>query len=201
MLKPYIFVIMKYDLSDNQGEILPNLLGLKTVEDIGMSEFEGFLKSEIIFTEKLSNRTRFSEKYICQIHKLALGHLYSFAGKYRTVNISKAGFPFAAAKYLPEIMRQFDNDILSNLNTSYSNKADLINDIAVVHSELLFIHPFREGNGRTARVLANLMSRKNGYSSLKFELINFDEYVYAVQNAANKDYTKMTSLIQSIFQD
>lgn len=201
MLKPYIFVIMKYDLSDNQGEILPNLLGLKTVEDIGMSEFEGFLKSEIIFTEKLSNRTRFSEKYICQIHKLALGHLYSFAGKYRTVNMSKAGFPFAAAKYLPEIMRQFDNDILSNLNTSYSNKADLINDIAVVHSELLFIHPFREGNGRTARVLANLMSRKNGYSSLKFELINFDEYVYAVQNAANKDYTKMTSLIQSIFQD
>ena len=115
--------------------------------------------------------------------------------------MSKAGFPFAAAKYLPETMRQFDNDILSNLNTSYSNKADLINDIAVVHSELLFIHPFREGNGRTARVLANLMSRKNGYSSLKFELINFDEYVYAVQNAANKDYTKMTSLIQSIFQD
>jgi cell filamentation protein len=50
---------MKYETLNSQSEVLPNLLGLKTVEDIAMSEFEGFLKSEIVLSEKLSSRTKF----------------------------------------------------------------------------------------------------------------------------------------------
>lgn len=192
---------MKYDISNSEGEILPNLLGLKTIEEIGLSEFEGFLTAEITLTEKLSSKTKFSEKYIKQIHQSALGHLYSFAGKYRDVNMSKGGFPFAAAKYLPETMAQFDLELLSNLPASYQNKEDLIKDIATVHAELLFIHPFREGNGRTARVLANLMSRKEGYESLRFEKIEFNKYVNAVQASADKDYGLMIELITAIFPD
>ena len=42
---------MKYDLPDSQDEILPNLLDLKSVEEISLSEFEGFLKAEILLTE------------------------------------------------------------------------------------------------------------------------------------------------------
>lgn len=78
----------------------------------------------------------------------------------------------------------------------------MIQDIAKVHGELLFIHPFHEGNGRTARILTNLMCRKQGYESLNFELINdnrFDAYVSAVQQSAKKDYTKMQEIIQLIF--
>jgi cell filamentation protein len=200
-IQRHIFVIMKYEISDNQGEILPNLLGLKTSDEIGVSEFEGFLTAEIFLTEKLTTKTKFTEKYIKQIHKKALGHLYSFAGKYRDVNMSKGGFPFAAAKFLPETMAQFDNEILSILPSSYSNKEDLIKDIAIIHAELLFIHPFREGNGRTARLLANLMSRKNGFGSLRFEEIDYDKYISAVQEAAMKKYSKMIDLITTIFPD
>ena len=83
--------------------------------------------------------------------------------------MSKGGFPFAAAKFLPESMSVFEKEILSKLKNTYNKKEDLVRDIATVHGELLFIHPFREGNGRTARLLANLMSRKAGYKSLKFE--------------------------------
>jgi cell filamentation protein len=60
---------MKYKLPNNESEILPNLLGLKSAEDIGLSEFEGFLKAEILFTEKLSSGTKFSVKYIKDLHK------------------------------------------------------------------------------------------------------------------------------------
>ena len=42
---------MQYDLPDSQDEILPNLLDLKSVEEIGLSKFEGFLKAEILLTE------------------------------------------------------------------------------------------------------------------------------------------------------
>ena len=205
-IMPYIceLQIMKYDSPNSQSEILPNLLGLNSAEDIALSEFEGFLRAEIELTEKLTNRTKLNIAYILKIHKLSLGHLYSFAGKYRDVNISKTGFPFAAARFLPETMQSFEVEILSQLKNRYSDKSQLVSDIAKVHGEFLFIHPFREGNGRAARILANLMSRKQGFGPLKFEMITderFDEYVSAVQASASKDYIKMEKLINSIFPD
>lgn len=195
---------MKYQASNNQGEILPNKLGLKTEKEINEAEFEGFLRAEIYLTEKLTSRTKFNVKYILKLHAEAFKHLYDFAGKLRDVNLSKGGFPFAAAKFLPQTMQTNEKDVLDSLKNSYENKEELIADIAVVHGELLFIHPFREGNGRTARLLANLMVRKEGYGSLRFEKVGkleFEEYVAAVQNCGTKDYTKMINFIRSIFPD
>ena len=204
MCWPHVLYIclVKYTSPDSQNEALPNLLGLESTEEISKSEFEGFLKAEILLTESLTRQTKFTVDYILDLHKLALSHLYSFAGKFRDVNLSKGGFPFAAARFLPESMATFQKEILSTLPSTYADKADLIQDIAKVHGELLFIHPFREGNGRTARVLANLMCRKEGYDSLQFDKIGekeFEGYIQAVQKSAEKDYGKMTEFIQSIF--
>ena len=193
---------MKYQIPNSQSEILPNLLGFKSMEEIALSEFEGFLKAEILLSESLTSRTKFNVTYILKIHKVAMGHLYAFAGKYRDVNMSKAGFPFAAAKYLPDTMKTFEKDILSKLPNKYKNQDGLIRDIAVVHGELLVIHPFREGNGRTARILANLMSLKEGYGLLQFDKVGekeFKFYVAAVQKSAEKKYKKMEEFIRSIF--
>lgn len=189
---------MKYSLSSDENEILPNLLGIDNQKDIETSEFEGFLRAELTLTDKLSIRTRINLKYILNIHKLSLGHLYSFAGKYRNVNMSKGGFVFPSAQFIPNNMETFENEILSKLPNKYSNQLQLIIDLSKVHGELLFIHPFREGNGRTARLLANLMARKQGIPSLKFEKIKFDDYVKAVQKVSEKDYSLMQKLISSI---
>ena len=197
-----VYLSMKYKSPDSQGEVLPNLLGLTKIEDINASEFEGFLRAEIYLSEHLTGRTKFNVAYILKIHKLALGHLYSFAGQLRSVNLSKGGFAFASARFLPETMSAFENEILLQLPNRYKSTNELIKDIAIVHGELLFIHPFREGNGRTARLLANLMSRKAGYGSLKFEKVGkkeFEKYVSAVQSCAGKDYAKMIKFIGSIF--
>ncbi len=193
---------MKYQTPNTQNEILPNLPGLTQLEEILLSEFEGFLQAEIILTEELTVRTKLNLKYILRIHKLALGHLYFFAGKYREVNLSKGGFPFAAARFLPETMNAFQAEILFKLPNKYDNTDLLISDVAKVHAELLFIHPFREGNGRTARILANLMVRKQGFTSLKFEKVGkneFELYVSAVQKAAGKDYSLMEEFIRFVF--
>ena len=194
----------KYDSPNDQNEILPNLLGLNSIEEIGLAEFEGFLRTEIQLTESLTSRTKFNVSYILRMHKQSLSHLYSFAGKYRDVNISKGGFAFPASRFLSQTMEEFETQILSRLPNKYNSKDELIHDIAKVHGELLFIHPFREGNGRTARMLANLMSRKQGHDSLKFELItekDFSSYVSAVQSSADKNYKKMEIIIDSIFPD
>jgi cell filamentation protein len=196
---------LKYQVSslEDSNYILPNILNLDKEEDIERAEFEGFLRSERIMIETLSRETLFNNKYIQTVHYYALYHLYSFAGNYRTVNMSKDGFFFPPARYIPESMNNFEKNILNNLPDSYQNQIDLIKDIALIHSELLFIHPFREGNGRTARIIANMMSYKAGYNRLKFEEITkknkFDKYVLAVQKAGIKKYNYMIEIIEEIF--
>jgi cell filamentation protein len=195
---------MKYNTPDDEHEILPNLLGFSLEKEIGLSEFEGFVTAEILLAEALTLATKFDVNYILKIHYLALKHLYAFAGKFREVNMSKRGFTFPAARFLPQSMMQFEMEMLSKLPKKYSEKESLIKDVAKVHAELLFIHPFREGNGRTARILANQMLRKAGYNPLKFELIENEKrdfYIACVQKAANQDYTCMEDLIRSIFPD
>jgi len=193
---------VKYDLPDEEGEVLSNLLGLTTAGEVAEAEFEGFLQAEILLSQSLTERTRFTLKYICEIHRLALEHLYSFAGKFRQVNLSKAGFTFPAARFLDQSLQEFERKILNALPDRYSTVEALVRDIAVVHAELLFIHPFREGNGRTARILAGLMARKHGFEGLNLEAManaNFSEYVRAVQRAAGEDYAPMIAFIGSVF--
>lgn len=99
-------------------------------------------------------------------------------------------------------MKEFEESILNKLPATYKDQNELIRDIAKVHAEFLFIHPFREGNGRTARVLANLMARKAGFGRLRFEKItkdNFNQYVLAIQKAAFQDYSEMERIISSVF--
>lgn len=155
--------------------------------------------AEILFTEKLTPNTKFSVKYICDIHRTALKELYTFAGRFRSVNISKGGFVFPAGRFIPDSMRIFEEEILSQLPDHYTSQQALIKDIAKVHGELLFIHPFREGNGRTSRILANLMARKQGYPGLNFKRIDFNEYIIAVQQVARKDYSRMEQIIAYTF--
>lgn len=192
----------KYSASKGENELLPNLLKLTDKKAIEQSEFEGFLLAELTLTDELSNWTKFNVKYIKKIHKIALGHLYSFAGKYRTVNMSKGGFLFPTAKFISQSMNAFNSEILLKMPNKYADKESLIKDIAKVHGELLFIHPFREGNGRTARVLANLMARKQGYKGLNFKIIDkklFPKYVAAVQAVSDKNYLPMERVIKLLF--
>ena len=193
----------KVDPNEDEHEVLPNKLGLTTKADVEKEEAKGFIDANVDLTLGLDATVKFDEAYIMAIHEKALQHLYKFAGKLRTVNLSKGGFMFPAAQFLPNGMQDFQTEILSNLKDEYSNKEELIEAIAKVHGELLYIHPFREGNGRTARMLANLMSYKAGYERLKFEKLDseemFNKYIKAVQKVGLKQYQPMVEIITFVF--
>lgn len=162
---------MKYDLPGDQGEVLPNLLGLTEQRAVELSEAEGFLRAEITLYDELDDGSVFDLAYLQRMHRLALGHLYAFAGEWREVNLSKGGFNFPSAKFLDATMQEFERSMLKPLPDLYQDREALIRDVALVHGELLFIHPFREGNGRTARLLADMMAQKQGYGKLRWERI------------------------------
>lgn len=194
---------MKYDSPNSEDEILPNRLGLTNSIEIGREEYRGFVRAEIKYESELDIINQFDWKLICEIHKTALGHLYDFAGKLRSVNISKGGFLFPAAQHLDAAVFVFEENFLKTIPEQIPDVNDLIDITAPIHAELLFIHPFREGNGRVIRFFTNLIALKHGFDRFNFEWIlenRMNEYIASVQAAADKNYEPMKRLFRNFGQ-
>jgi cell filamentation protein len=73
--------------------------------------------------------------------------------------------------------------------------------MATVHAELVLVHPFRDGNGRCARLLAVLMGLQAGLPVLDFTGVRGRErtrYIAAVHAALDRDYEPMTAVFRGI---
>ncbi|TNE81953.1 MAG: cell filamentation protein Fic [Bacteroidetes bacterium] len=187
----------KYLIPGEELEVLPNLLGIVNPQEIGRQEFIGFIKAQEYCIDRLEIETRFTLVYLLAIHKKALGRLYSFAGKLRTVNMSRGGFAFPAAHVLPQAMVIFESQMLQPLNNPFMESPEFIRCLARMHAELLYLHPFREGNGRTVRLFTNLISLKNCGVEVDFHLIlenHKSAYIQAIQQSVVEDYSLMEEL-------
>lgn len=66
---------------------------------------------------------------------------------------------FANPNFISNLMEKFEKDFLAKYTPChFENIDELAYALGIVHIEFILIHPFREGNGRTARLLANLMA-------------------------------------------
>src|SRR5579872_5954686 len=155
----------------SRGRVQKNLLGIRSVREMDQAESEALIRVTEEAFDRYTEDHRFVADDICTIHRLWLGDIYEWAGRYRTVNLFKDGFPFAPATEVPRLMREFETGPLRE-STPCRNPGDrfdrLPRPIAVVHAELVLIHPFRDGNGRCARLLASLMALQLGLPPLDF---------------------------------
>lgn len=175
--------------------VLRNLLGITSKEEMEHVEEERF---EVLMEEaanRFDSHHSFTAQDILWLHKFWLNGIFSWAGAYRTVNIGKGGFMFATAAHVPELMRQFQNDQLERLTPcNFEPIEKVAAALAEVHVELILIHPFREGNGRIARLLSVLMALQAGLPPLDFSDLQGtkrEEYFYAIQAGMDRDYLPM----------
>ncbi len=101
-------------------------------------------------------------------------------------------------------MEEFERDVLARYTPCNSkDRADNIRALAETHAELVLIHPFREGNGRLARILSILMALQAGLPLLDFSSIaekKKQEYFVAVQAGLGKNYGPMERLFAEIIE-
>jgi len=128
--------------------------------------------------------------------------IYAWAGEYRQVNLGKDGFMFAAAHLIPGLMKELERGPLRQFTPCrFSTVEEQAHALAVVHAELILIHPFREGNGRCARLVATLMGLQAGLPALNFGGIRGEEkkrYISAVHAALGRDYAPMTAIFRRV---
>lgn len=179
----------------SRRRVLRNLLGIKRKREIEHVELREQFRAteELIDTYGLDHR--FTSDDIRRIHRIWLAPVYAWAGEYRKVNMTKDGFTFAAAAQIPRLMASFEKDLLRKYTPCRGKSTvEIAFALAVVHTELVLIHPFREGNGRVARILATLMGLQAGLPALDFSGIRGrrrKEYFAAVQAGVARDYRPM----------
>ena len=188
----------------SDGMVLRNLLGITSKEEMEHVEEERFGRLMDEATTRFDSDHRFTAQDILWLHKFWLDGVFSWAGAYRTVNIGKGGFMFAATAHVPELMRQFENDQLVRLTPCrFEQIEDVAAALAEVHVELVLIHPFRDGNGRIARLLSVLMALQAGLPPLDFSELQGvmrDGYFAAVQAGMDRDYKPMERIFNGVIE-
>ncbi|HHQ6627623.1 TPA: Fic/DOC family protein [Serratia fonticola] len=179
---------------DSDEQVLANKLGIADPDEID--------DAELVLLEQLY-RSVFEEHFplgqltvgmLKNWHHRWLGNIYEWAGQERTVNISKGGFMFAPCAQLPKLLNEFDMKYLARYTPCTGmSEQKLIEAIAITHLELILIHPFREGNGRLSRLLADVMAVQGDYKPLDYQSWeqNKAQYISAIHAGMSLDYEPM----------
>jgi cell filamentation protein len=132
----------------------------------GKSKSKAYALFESSFIESIEIGTT---KGLQQIHGYLFGGLYDFAGQIRNKNISKGGFQFAMAQFLPATLQQIE-ELPKNT----------FDEIANTYVEMNIAHPFMEGNGRSTRIWLDLMLKKQLNQCVDWSKIAKNDYHQAM---------------------
>jgi len=153
-------------------------------------------KAILFLDDLVKDNEPISEWNIKNIHQLILKDIYNEnAGRYRKENVTIKGATHIPPDYLkvPELMEK----LILTYNTW--NEYHPIIQAALLHGELVKIHPFVDGNGRTSRLLMNLVLMNNGYNPVIIKKESRLKYYEALDKAhTTGDYTDFVKLVNKL---
>jgi cell filamentation protein len=157
---------------------LENKFGIKNSAELARKEERISKKRAVELFENgmLENLEAGKFQTLCEIHKYLFDDIYDFAGKIRTVNLSKGNFRFAPLMYLETAIK--------NVDKMPQNTFD---EIVEKYVEMNIVHPFREGNGRSMRIWLDMMLKKQIGQVVDWSKIEKEDYLMAMERSPIKD--------------
>ena len=127
---------------------------------------------------------------LARVHEYLFGELYDFAGKVRTVNISKGNFRFASVANLTAALDAIDK-----------MPHGTFDEIVEKYVEMNVAHPFREGNGRAMRIWLDLMLRNALGKAVDWSRVDKTDYLLAMERSPVKDLEIKALLFSALTDD
>ena len=157
---------------------LENRLGITDSAELARKEEELSKRKarELFESGFLDTLTPGTFEALTQIHAYLFSEIYEFAGKLRTVNLAKGQFRFAPVMYLSEALRHIDE-----------MPQRTFDEIVEKYVEMNIAHPFREGNGRSARIWLDLMLKKELQLVVDWSLVDKEDYLLAMERSPIRD--------------
>jgi cell filamentation protein len=138
---------------------------------------------------------------LLDIHRHLFQDVYLWAGKIRTVEISKGGKPFFPLSHFRNAFLSVDVLIAQYRQTGINDKRLLVHQLAEILDHINFLHPFREGNGRTQREFLRLLALEKGLTLNLNPPDNADIYERYMSGTINGDVELLATLMLDIIKE
>ena len=157
---------------------LENKLGLTNPADLAREEERISKKKALELFESGILDTLPAGKFstLQKIHEYLFSDIYDFAGKVRSVNIAKGNFRFAPLMYLEASLSSIDNMPQSTFD-----------EIIEKYVEMNVAHPFRDGNGRSARIWLDHILKTEINQVVDWNKVDKEDYLLAMERSPIKD--------------
>ena len=165
--------------------ILKNKLGITNAAELARIE-EKISKTkalELFETGLLDIFPTGKMEGLMKIHSFLFDDIYDFAGKLRKENIAKGNFRFAPVMYLEHALKHIDEMPQSTFD-----------EIIEKYVEMNVAHPFREGNGRSARIWLDCIIKKELGQVIDWSIVDKEDYLLAMERSPIKDVEIKTLL-------
>lgn len=158
--------------------MLENKLGLTSSAELAREEERISKKKAAMLFENhiLDNLESGKFSTLQAIHKYLFDEIYDFAGNLRTVNIAKGNFRFAPLMYIESALKNIDEMPQSNFD-----------EIIEKYVEMNIAHPFREGNGRSARIWLDHMLKTEIGKVIDWSKVDKEDYLLAMERSPIRD--------------
>lgn len=192
------YVDHDYIYTDPKTGILRNLADLTDPDDL-------------LFFESGAVAKRIQELYekpikikgvdsLLSIHRHLFQDVYSWAGKRRKVEISKAGKQFFPTTHFDNAFRFIDTLISDYRSISKGENLQIAAKLAEILDNVNYLHPFREGNGRAQREFLRLLALEKGLTLNLNPPDNKNVYDQYMQGTINSDIKTLTKLILDLIE-
>ena len=196
MSNQYHYIDYDYIYTDPKTGVLRNLANITDLDTLTLIESGAVTKR---LAELQTNPIKIkSSATLLDIHKHLFQDIYAWAGKLRTVEISKGGKPFFPLSHFPNAFMYINSLIAEYRIISKQNKPQLAQKLAEILDNINYLHPFREGNGRTQREFLRLLAAVNGLSLNLNPPDNADIYNRYMLGTINGNVEQLATLILEI---
>jgi Fic-DOC domain mobile mystery protein B len=178
---------------EEQADLIPAHIAYR--EDLNAAEQENIARGQDWALGR--KRDLLNEKFIKDLHARMLGDVWRWAGKFRTTE-RNLGIPFHEIQVAVRTL-------IEDAKAWIQYRTYPPDEIAVrFHHRLVSIHPFPNGNGRHARLMADLMVMSLGGERFTWGGANLQQageirarYIEALKAADNHDYAPLLKFARS----
>ena len=158
--------------------MLENKLGLTSSAVLARMEEQLSMKNAVLLFEKgiLDSLPAGKFSTLQAIHRYLFEDIYEFAGEIRKVNMAKGNFRFAPLMYLDAALENIDKMPQSDFD-----------EIIEKYVEMNIAHPFREGNGRSARNWLDHILKEEIGKVIDWSKVDKEDYLLAMERSPVKD--------------
>lgn len=184
---------------NEQQTVLKNKKNITDLHTLYIEEEKSLARAYESLLNEVRSDTPMTAELIRYVHGVVFGDLYEWAGRWRTVSISKPGVTWPPPDYLDAAMRTFERELLDvSPASSLASDRNFCRALGHIQGEFLAIHPFREGNARTIKLVTNLLAIQTGKLPLAYDSSDDgrNRYIEAAKAAILKEYNPMIAIIE-----